>query len=520
MFLHEMLERAVRLWGDAPAVVDGELRLTYRELDERVRRLAAALQGLGLQHGEHIAVLSLNGHRYMETYLASALAGLVVAPINTRLSPRETAFILNDGEVRALLVGTWCLPAYREMRPALETVRHTIVLDDAADDDLIAYEHLLAAADPQRVVPRDWREDDLVQLCYTGGTTGRPKGVMLSQRNIVSNLLHAIQFAEFNERDVWLHAAPMFHLADSWACFALTLLGARHVFIESFEPRRALELIAEHRVTSSLWVPTMINAVLALPDVQRYDVSSMRRLVYGASPMPPERLRAAIDLFGNILQQAYGQSESAPFLACTHLRTTHAHGSTRDIRRLASCGQEIVGVQVRVVDGDERPIKPGEIGEIVARGPNVMLGYWKRPDETAQALRGGWLHTGDLATVDEEQYIYIVDRAKDMIITGGENVYSTEVEAALYQHPAVLEAAVIGIPDDRWGEAVKAVVVLRKEQHTSAEALLEHCHGLIAGYKCPKSIDFLDALPKSGAGKILKAELRKPYWSGQARMVH
>ncbi|HEX9841307.1 MAG TPA: AMP-binding protein, partial [bacterium] len=350
MFLHEMLERAVRLWGDAPAVVDGELRLTYRELDERVHRLAAGLQGLGLRHGEHIAVLSANGHRYMETYLAGALAGLVVAPINTRLSPRETAFILNDAEIGALLVGPGCLHTLEAMRDALETVRQVIVLDDTAGEDQLAYEELLARSDPGAVQRRHWREDDLAHLCYTGGTTGRPKGVMLSQRNIVANLFHAIQFAEFNERDVWLHAAPMFHLADSWACFAMTVLGARHVFIEQFEPRRALELIAAHGVTATLWVPTMINAVLALPERKRYDVSSMRRLVYGASPMPPERLRAAIDTFGNILQQAYGQSESSPFLACTCLRTTNAHGDAADIRRLASCGQEIVGVQVRVVD--------------------------------------------------------------------------------------------------------------------------------------------------------------------------
>ena len=532
MFLHDMLERAARLWASAPAVCDGPVRLSYRELDARVRRLAAALQGLGLRHGEHIAVIAHNGFRYMEAYLAAALAGLVLAPINTRLNPRETAFILNDGQVRALLVGPACLPILQAMGSELETVGHAIVLDEALDDAaraagaaapavaLHAYEALLAAADPATVRPRDWREDDLVHLCYTGGTTGRPKGVMLSQRNVVSNIGHAIQFSEFNDRDVWLHAAPMFHLADSWACFAMTLLGARHVFMPAFEPRRALELIAEERVTASLWVPTMINAALALRDLARYDVSSMRRLVYGASPMPPERLRAAIALFGNILLQAYGQTESSPFLTCTSLRTTDPNGSEADIRRLASCGQELVGVQVRVVDTDDRPVRPGAVGEIVARGPNVMLGYWQRPQETATALRGGWLHTGDLATVDDEQYITIVDRAKDMIISGGENVYSTEVESALYQHPAVLEAAVIGVPDERWGEAVTAIVVLREGRHADAQALIAHCHERIAAYKCPKRIAFLPALPKSGAGKILKAELRKPYWEGQARRVH
>jgi long-chain acyl-CoA synthetase len=300
----------------------------------------------------------------------------------------------------------------------------------------------------------------------------------------------------------------------------MSLLGAFHVFMETFEPRRALELIATHRVTATLWVPTMINAVLALPDLASCDVSSVRRLLYGASPMPPERLKAAIALFGNSLLQLYGQSESSPFLTATPLRGIRPEGDPRDVRRLASCGQEIVGVEVRVVDGDGRPVRPGEVGEIVARGPNIMLGYWKRPQETAAALRGGWLHTGDMATVDGESWVYIVDRAKDMIITGGENVYSTEVESVLYQHPAVLEAAVIGVPDDEWGEAVKAVVVSRDGKAVSAQELIDHCRRLVASFKCPRSVDFVPALPKSGAGKILKSELRKPYWEGQERMVH
>jgi long-chain acyl-CoA synthetase len=524
LFLHDMLNRAVRLWGDAPAVTDGELRLSYRELDARVRRLAAALQGLGLGHGAHIAVLALNGHRYTETYLAAALAGLVVAPVNTRLSAPETAFMLNDCEAKALLVGAACLPTWREARAALETVRHTILLDgdpaQAGADGVLAYEALLERADPDAVRPRDWREEDRVHLFYTGGTTGRSKGVMLSQRNVVSNLMHAIQFAELNERDVWLHCAPMFHLADAWSSFALTLLGARHVYMEAFEPTRWLEAVQTHRVTATAMVPTMINAVINAPGGERYDVSSMRRIIYGASPMAPDRVRAAIARFGNCLQQGYGQSESSPFLTVMPLRTTNPDGDEKDVRRLASCGQELIGTQVRVVDAEGRDVQPGEVGEIVARGPNVMLGYWKRPEETAKALRDGWLYTGDLATVDEEHYVYIVDRAKDMIISGGENVYSTEVEAALYAHPAVLEAAVFGVPDDRWGEAVKASVVLRGGQRATAEALIAHCRTLIAHYKCPKSVDFLEALPKSGAGKILKSELRKSYWEGQARRVH
>jgi len=520
MLIADMLARAVHLFGSRPALVDGEVRLTYAELNGRVQLLAAALQGLGLRHGKHAAILAHNSFRYMEAYLAASPAGIVLAPINTRLSPRETAFILNDGEIEVLLLDAEFLPMLAQIRPELKTVRHVILLDGEPPPDVLGYENLLTAADPARVEPRAWAEDDMALLCYTGGTTGLPKGVMLSQRNVVANALHAIQFAAYNERDVWLHAAPMFHLADSWACHALTVLGAFHVFMDRFEPGRALRLIEQHGITATLIVPTMINLILDHPDAGRHDLSTLRRIVYGASPMPVERLRAAFRLFGPILQQAYGQTETAPFLTATLIRDNKAEGSEQELHRLASCGQEVLGVQVRVVDGEGRPVKPGEVGQIIARGPNVMLGYWKRPDETAATLVNGWVHTGDMATVDEENYIYIVDRAKDMIVTGGENVYSTEVENVLYRHPAVREAAVIGVPDDTWGEAVKALVVLREGAQAAPDELIAHCHAQIAGYKCPKSVDFLPELPKSGAGKILKVELRKPYWEGKERAVN
>lgn len=537
MLLQEMLDRAVRLFGGHPALVDGDVRMTYRQLDERVRKLSAALQGLGLAHGDHVAILSANSFRYMEAYLMGSVAGLVIAPINNRLNPRETAFILDDAEVKALLIGREFLPLLEEIRKDLPLLRHVIVMDgDGSEgagwegnggkggslksDGLHGYEALVAAADPASLRLRDWNEDDMAFLCYTGGTTGLPKGVMLSQRNMVANSLHAIQAAEFNERDVWLHVCPMFHAADNWSCYAVTALGGFHVFQERFEPRHTLDLIQEHRVSILLLVPTMINMILELPDAGEFDLSSIRRVMYGASPMPVERLKAAMDLFGPVLQQLYGQTETAPFLTATTLRGTKLEGSEAEVHRLASCGQELLGVSVRVVDDEGRDVAPGEHGEIIAKGPNVMLGYWKRPEETAAALQDGWVRTGDIATVDEENYIFILDRAKDLIITGGENVYSPEVENALYRHPAVLEAAVFGIPHDRWGEEVHAVVVPQSGQEITAEDLIAHCHQWIAPFKCPKTVDFASALPKSGAGKILKSELRKPYWKDQDRAVH
>lgn len=520
MLIQDMLARAVRLFGEQPALVDGEVELTYGQLDKRVRRLAAGLQGLGLDQGDHVAILAHNSHRYMETYLAMPLAGLVLSPINTRLSPPETTFILNDGEIKALLIGREFLPVLEQIRGDLEALRHVVVLEGEGNGAMLAYDALLEEAHPAQLRPRAWREDDMAILCYTGGTTGLPKGVMLSQRNVVVNAMHAIQFAEFSDRDVWLHACPMFHAADYWSCYAVTVLGGFHVFMDKFEPRRLLELIQQHKVTAILLVPTMINMILDLPDAGDYDLSSLRRVMYGASPMPVERLKAAIALFGPVTQHLYGQTETSPFLTAVRLRDNVTDGDEKQMRKLGSCGQEIVGVEVRVVDGDGRQVAPGEVGEVIARGPNVMLGYWKRPEETAAALVDGWVHTGDIATVDEDNYIYIMDRAKDMIITGGENVFCPEVENALYRHPMILEAAVIGVPDDTWGETVKAVVVRQPGAEVTAEQLIAHCHQWIAGYKCPKSVDFAEELPKSGAGKILKSELRKPFWEGKDRAVN
>jgi long-chain acyl-CoA synthetase len=365
-------------------------------------------------------------------------------------------------------------------------------------------------------VARAWAEDDMVHLYYTSGTTGRPKGVMLSQRNVMANAYHALITLRFTEADVWIHAAPMFHLADAWACWTATWLGNRHVFLREFSPQGYLELVQRERVTVSLIVPTMINFIVNHPDVGAYDVRSLRLIAFGASPMPVDRLRAAMQTLGCRFSQLYGMTETAPFATQLLPEEMVTEGDERLVRRLASCGREIPGVSVRVVREDDTDVAPGEVGEIVMRGPNVMLGYWRQPEATAEALRGGWMRSGDLATVDEEGYITIVDRKKDMIISGGENIYSTEVENALYRHPAVLEAAVIGVPDERWGERVHAVVVLKPGHRVEGTQLADFCRQFIAGYKIPRSVEFVDALPKTGSGKIQKAELRERYWRAYA----
>ncbi len=516
----DILERAERLYGGRLAVVDGETRYTYAEAGRRIRRLAAGLLGLGLPAGAHIAILANNSHRYYETYFAAHYAGMPLAPLNIRLAGEELAFIIRDGDIRALLVGPEYLPLLAEFRDRLPDLRHVIVLDDTAPAGDHTYESLIEGSAPLAAAARDWAEDDLINLCYTGGTTGRPKGVMLTQRNVVSNAEHVQMTFPFSEDDVWLHVAPLFHLADAWACYVMTMAGATQVCVPGFTPDGFLEAVQAEGVTATILVPTMINFVVNHPQVRDYDVSSLRLILFGASPMAVDRIQAARALFGPVLCQAYGMTETAPVLTAQRLEWLD-YDTPAGIERLASCGREVMGVRLRIADAAGADVAPEGVGEIIVRGPNIMAGYWKRPQETAEALRDGWMHTGDIARMDADGFVYIVDRAKDMIISGGENVFTTEVENALYEHPAVLEAAVIGIPSERWGEAVHAIVVLRPGATATEADLVSFCHDRIAGYKCPKSVDFhSEPLPKSGPGKILKTELRKPFWAGRDTAVH
>jgi long-chain acyl-CoA synthetase len=522
MLLRNVLEHAVKLYGNKQAIFDGDVTYTYAQASERIHRLASALLDLGLKPGDHIAILANNSHRYYETYFVCDIAGMPLAPLNIRLAAHELEFILNDGEIKALILGPEYVQLYEQFKDKTPGIQHVILTDGEPGPGMKSYEAIVAAAKPLDHSVRDWDEDDMLDLCYTGGTTGLPKGVMLSQRNVVSNAQHAYQTLGVGENDTWLHVAPMFHLADAWACYTLTMAGGSHVFIPGFTPQGTLEAIQKHRVTKTILVPTMINFLLAYPELDQYDTSSLNRLLFGASPMAVDRILAAVKAFGPVLFQAYGMTETAPLLTAMQPGWTSFDGSEEDTRKLASCGREVSGVTVRVVDPETmEEVKPGEVGEIVAKGPNVMLGYWKRGPETEEALRGGYMHTGDLATVDEENYVYIVDRSKDMIISGGENIYTTEVENAIYEHPDVLEVGVIGIPDERWGEAVLAIVVPREGTSPTEEGIIEHCRQLIAGYKCPKQVVFQsEPLPKSGPGKILKTELRKPYWAKEAKGVH
>ncbi|HWZ20748.1 MAG TPA: long-chain-fatty-acid--CoA ligase [Ktedonobacteraceae bacterium] len=507
--------------GTRQAVACGETRYTWEEFDQRTDALARGLASLGVVRGDRVAVLMLNCHRYLELYYACARMGAVIVPLNMRLARLEIVFILNDSESKVLVVDK-TFAAHATGRDTFPIVGSVVYCGNETPEGMINYDDVISkGSHMQESVDQDMEDEDLAGLFYTGGTTGRAKGVMLSHKNVMSNAINASIAISFTGQDRWLHAAPMFHLADLGATFGLSNLGACHVFIPMFQPERVLQVIQNEKVTVTLLVPTMINSVLNHPDVDNYDLSSLRRLVYGASPMPVELLKQGLQKWGQIFMQGYGMTETSPLLTALDPADHILEGTPEQVRRLSSCGKEVLGVEVRVVNIEGEDVHPGEIGEIIASGPNVMMGYWRMPEATSAAIVEGWMHTGDLATIDEENYIFIVDRAKDMIISGGENVYSVEVENALYSHPAVLEVAVIGIPDETWGEVVHAVVVCKSGMQVTGDELIEHSRSLIAGYKVPHSVEFSqDTLPKSGAGKILKRDLRDKYWEGKSRNVN
>ena len=518
--LSQLVRRQMQLNAAGVATVQGDRRRTWRELGDRVARLAGALRGLGAGAGDRVAMLALNSDRYYEFYFGSAWAGTVFVPINTRLAPAEIVYWLNDSECSVLLIDDTFLEPWRQIASQVPSVKEVVYVGDGdVPEGLHGYESLIAAAEV--ATPSDRGGDDLAGLFYTGGTTGRSKGVMLSHRGLSLNPLQAQPYFGFLPQDRFLHAAPMFHLADGFFCMASATVGATSVFVPAFEPQLVLETLESQEITQALLVPTMINMTVHHAGVESYDLSSLRGIMYGASPMPEAVIKRAMEVLPNArFFQAYGQTETSPIL--TILGPEHHLTSGPFAGRLESCGQAVSGVDIQIQDEVGREVPVGEVGEICAcEGDNIMLGYWNMPNVTAETLRGGWLHTGDGGRMDEDGFVYIVDRVKDMIISGGENVYSAEVENAVYQHPAVAECAVIGIPHEKWGEQVHAIVRLKDGAEASEAELISHCKERIANYKCPRSVDFRsEPLPLSGAGKILKKDLRAPFWEGQDRAVH
>lgn len=517
MQLTQALHRSIQTRGRRTATIYGTRERTWQQVGDRVARAAAALHALGLQRGDRVAVLAHNSDNYLELFFCVAWAGLVLVPLNTRWAVPENVYALRDSGARALFVDD----AFADQAVLLTAacpVPNLVHFGEAATPaGMHAYEVLIATSEPAE--DRCASDDDLYAIFYTGGTTGVAKGVMLSHKNFVFSSINWIGSLHLDEDTRYMHVAGFFHLAGASPALAVSFAAGSHVCVPKFEPVTAFQAIQTHKVNYCLLVPTMVNAMINHPDIRAYDLSSVRYCEYGSSSMPDAVLmQAARELPSWEFIQGYGMTE------CTTLATTlpwkyHFDGPHGASKRL-SAGRAAYGIDVKIVDEAGVELPRGVPGEIAVRGAQTMLGYWNKPEATAAAIRDGWLHTGDGAYMDEEGFVYIVDRVKDMIISGAENIYSREVENAVHQHPAVRECAVIGIPSDKWGETVHAVVVRRPGFDLAEAELIAHCRSLIAGYKCPRSVEFRDALPLSGAGKIMKNVLREPHWEGRSKAVN
>lgn len=526
------LNKALTLYPEREALVDGTRRFTYRQFGERVASLLQFLRAAGLKKGSVAAISCPNTAEFMEIYYACGVEGIILVPLNYRLAAEELREILNDAEAELIFFHWQFADCAAEILPHCSQLKHVVMIGDAGTKKFPSHPNLQAHEYEALCQTKGARfdnvpylsADDLAHLYYTSGTTGRPKGVMLSHGNVMFNALGAISELGLCDADTWIHAAPLFHLADAWATFAITWVGGKHVFLSQFQSKDTLQKISEEKVTVTVLVPTMLNAMVNDPDVGQFKYDSLRLLITGGSPIAPEVVKRVMRTFGCEYVQLYGMTETSPFLTVSCPKAEHKNwDEDKQVEIRAKTGRPYIGAEVRVVhpDGAEVTNNGKEVGEIIARGPTITRGYWKQPEATAQAIKDGWIHTGDLAVVDEHGYINIVDRKKDMIISGGENVYSTEVEYALHEHPGVHECAVFGIPDERWGEAVHAVVVAKPgNEALSEEDLIAFVKERLAKYKAPRSIEFMSELPKTGSGKIYKKEMREKYWTGRVKQVN
>jgi fatty-acyl-CoA synthase len=519
----EFRDRAAAYFGDVVGIIDGDRSFTYAEYAERTHRLANALRDLGIEPGDRVSFITYNTHQLLEAYYGVIEAGAVLNPINIRLAPPEIAYILSHAGSKALFYHSDFAPLVDGLRDSLPPDIRLVVMEGAGSAEVPEYESLLAAAS-SAYEPPEIDEDAVAELFYTSGTTGRPKGVTLTHRALHLHAVYSALGLRLTDADTILHVVPLFHVNGWGAPHWMTAVGGKHVMLRKFDPTALLELVQRHGVTYLLGVPTIFNALVNHPELGRFDLSSLKVAMIGGAPSSPTLVGTINDKLGTQAIVGYGLTETAPILTIAWPRadlTPQEPPDKADARR-AMTGYAVAGVSMRVVDSNGADVAADgeQIGEIVVRSNIVMDGYYKDPEGTAEKIREGWFHTGDMATIDDQGYLLIKDRSKDIIIRGGENISSVEIENALASHPAVLECAVVAAPDDHWGEVPVALVVLKPEASVAEDELKEHVRGQLAGFKVPARIEYRDALPKGGTGKILKAELREPYWAGMEKRVH
>ncbi len=518
MRLHDFLEDHARRHGDAEFAIQGNRRLTYREASAETNRLANAFVEAGLEIGDRIAMLSKNSIEYVVLYLAASKAGIVPVPLNYRLAPREWSYIINDAGAKLLLAGNEHLRQVDLIRSELPAVERFVAVDGPGAWGWQDY-HQWMAGQPTRSPDRVISEDDDLYQMYTSGTTGEPKGSVHTHRAATAHLVQRGAILKSKPGERWLLVAPVFHAAAAIQVACQSVYWGSCLYIQTdFNPFEVVRVLSEERISIAQMVPAMIQACLvAVPDANQRVYDHLRIMSYGSSPIAEQTLRSAIKVFKCDFVQGYGMTETIGLTVLSP--SDHRRALAEKPQLLLSAGRPLAGTEIRIAAANDNPVPNGMTGEIVARGPQLMKGYWNRPEETVTALRGGWMHTGDAGMMDNEGYLYIQDRVKDMIVSGGENVYPRVIEQVLFQHPAVADAAVIGVPDGRWGETVKALVVLRPGTNATPDEIVEFCRDKLGRFERPRSVEFIEDLPRTASGKVLKRALREPYWIGQQRRV-
>lgn len=506
----EIIYRNALLRSEETAFRYGDETVSFARFNRRVNSLVRALQSMGLKKGDTIGVLSWNCLECTDVFGAAMKGGFIVSPFNPRLHPDELDCLVRDSEAKALFTGPGLEGQVERLRPRLKNMLHYIAFEEGASG-MVPHRDLLSSF-PGEEPAVEVRESDPFIIFYTSGTTGTPRGAVYSHARKLEEARNKALQVGLKPHHRHILVLPLFHIggwSHTWAFFCV---GAGNIIMtqRSFDPEATLKTIQDERATDIDIVPTQLVSMLAVPGIETYDLRSLERIWYAASPMPTELLRKGIAAFGEIFAQGYGQSESGPDIA---ILTREAHRvldrPVEEQKVLSSCGQPCMGVHVRVLGKDHKDLGPGEVGEIAVKSKWIMLGYWKKPEETAKTIVDGWLHTGDMGRYDEKGFLYIVDRKRDMIITGGENVYPRQVEEVLYRHPAVEEAAVIGVPDEKWVERVHAVITLKRGEKAREEEIIAFCRARLAGYQAPKSVELAESLPKNPQGKILKKVLRE-----------